>query len=51
MLEEHQYLAVCALHKLALEMERGTASPRVEYEEAIACLPAMKAAIGWKGVY
>lgn len=36
--------AIGAIHKLAIEMGRGTAAPRHEYDQAIAVLDKMKAA-------
>ena len=35
-------LAVWAVHKLAIEIERGTAAPRAEYDWAIEHLDEMK---------
>lgn len=38
-------LAVVAIHKLAVEYNRGTVSPRAEYDHAIEHLDEMKAAL------
>lgn len=49
MTEQQQELAkvaTTALHKLAVEIGRGTASPRAEYEWAIKRLDEMKRAFG-----
>lgn len=42
---EHQRLAVDALHKLQIEIGRGTAQPKAEYEWAFAQLDDMKASV------